>query len=77
MLEDRAAKLEAEMAQLKAELDQKTYRGVWEPDAVYEPDNECTLRGSLWKCLQRTTARPGSDPAAWQLAVKSRGASDD
>lgn len=49
------------------------YRGIWKSGETYQPGENVTYGGSLWMCLQTTSARPGDAQAearAWQLAVK-------
>jgi hypothetical protein len=46
------------------------YRGVFVPHRQYERGDNVTYRGSVWMAQQSTSAWPGSDPRAWQLACK-------
>ncbi len=46
------------------------YRGVYNENEEYEPDDFCTHQGSLWHTDQTTRARPGTPGSSWQLAVK-------
>ena len=52
------------------ELEVFKYCGTWKEGQQYHAGNFCTDHGSLWHCACSTTSRPGSDHAAWQLAVK-------
>jgi uncharacterized small protein (DUF1192 family) len=69
-LHDRIAALEAEVIQLKADLETRVYRGVWQ-EGQYERGNMATRGGSLWHCEKATRSRPGADPTAWKLIAKN------
>lgn len=48
------------------------YSGTWQRAADYPRGSVVTDGGSSWVALRNNTgARPGSDPDAWQLMVKS------
>ena len=45
------------------------YKGVYEPDEAYEPDDMVTFGGSVWVAGAETKSKPGTDDT-WKLAVK-------
>jgi hypothetical protein len=48
------------------------YCGVWKEGSVYKQGNLCTHAGGLWHCnISDNQTKPGSDPVAWTLCVKS------
>lgn len=68
----RDARLDSLEARLTALEDRGLeYRGVFTPGECYRRGDCVTQDGSLWIARTKTTARPGVDPEAWQLAVKS------
>lgn len=45
------------------------YKGVYEQDESYEPDDMVTFGGSVWVAGAETKSKPGTDDT-WKLAVK-------
>jgi len=46
------------------------YRGVHVAGRLYAPGDTVTASGNLWYCNQATETKPGTDGAAWTLAVR-------
>ena len=65
------AELRVEVVALRAQVEARRYRGVWQAAEVYERENQVTFDGSLWIAVADAPGKPGQ--AGWQLAVK-RGA---
>lgn len=47
------------------------YRGVWAAGESYPVGSFVTHNGSVWHCDLPTSSKPGTNPTAWTLAVKS------
>lgn len=45
------------------------YKGVYEQDETYEPDDMVTFGGSVWVAIAETKSKPQTDDT-WKLAVK-------
>lgn len=76
-LEASNAALTASNAELRKTIESKPtglrYRGVWDPNREYVPDDGVT-DGGLWVCLRTTRSRPSDmedsrSRSAWQLAL--------
>lgn len=67
--EKRIENLEAQLMQMK----ELGFKGVWEQDKSYRRNNIVSCGGSAFVCVaDTTTAKPGTDPAAWSL-LSARG----
>lgn len=65
----RVLELERAHAELRKELDQRAYQGVYDPSCTYEKHNSVTCGGCLWIARRDTSDKPGTSDA-WQLAVR-------
>jgi hypothetical protein len=54
---------------LESQLEQRSYKGVWQREASYREHNLVTFGGNIWIALKDTGAQPGQGDD-WQLAVK-------
>jgi hypothetical protein len=68
-IEDRLDALERDREQLRKDVSNFTYCGVWSMGKAYAKGNSVTDGGSLWIALQDTALKPGIG-GHWQLAVK-------
>lgn len=71
-LEAVTAPLLERIAALEAQPKGLDYRGVWQRASSYDRNEGATHDGSLWISLRDDVrgVEPGTDSAAWQLAVK-------
>ena len=65
----RITELEKRISELENRRE-LSYQGTWKPDTRALPGQFFTRNGSVWHCKGLTTSAPGTDPQAWQLAVK-------
>ena len=66
----RIAALEADLKKAKASP-RLTYKGPWRQGQETHAGEFVTFQGSVWHCNKKTLSRPGDDPEAYTLAVKS------
>ena len=66
----RIAELERRLAAVEARGPSVEYAGTFTAGKCYSGGQLCTRNGGLWLCSQKTSARPGSDPAGWRLVCK-------
>jgi hypothetical protein len=64
--------LHAKLAELQKHRDEYLqFAGEWTTRKLYKKGNLVHCAGGLWVCLKTGKAlEPGTDPAAWRLAVK-------
>jgi hypothetical protein len=54
----------------KLSLPVPLYKQVFKEGITYHPGDVTTYANSLWHCNKETSAKPGTDPAAWTLCVR-------
>src|SRR5262245_33094256 len=68
---DKILELEKRMDRLEQQVKDFSYKGVWQPDTDYAPNNAVTFKGGLWICKARTLRQPADNNHDWQLAVRA------
>ena len=48
------------------------YREVFKEGTAYVTGDQVSFGGSIWHCLEPTTAKPGQGNPTWNLAVQAR-----